>query len=65
MTERSYLKFDTSVLAGKTITDAKLEAWNNDGYGCGDSAELGVSDELSLPELQARCLALGRGSADP
>ncbi|WP_031166939.1 DNRLRE domain-containing protein [Streptosporangium roseum] len=35
--ERTYLKFDTSSLAGKTITDAKLELWNSSSYGCGDS----------------------------
>lgn len=33
--ERTYLKFDTSSLAGKTITDAKLELWSYDAYGCG------------------------------
>ena len=35
--ERAYLTFDTSSLAGKTITDAKLELWNTVSYGCGDS----------------------------
>ncbi|MEV1246767.1 DNRLRE domain-containing protein [Nonomuraea sp. NPDC049750] len=36
--ERAYLAFDTSALAGKTITDAKLKLWNSAGssYGCGD-----------------------------
>nr|WP_189181661.1 DNRLRE domain-containing protein [Microbispora rosea]GLJ83543.1 hypothetical protein GCM10017588_22710 [Microbispora rosea subsp. aerata] len=36
--ERSYLTFDTSVLLGKTITEAKLELWNSpeSSYGCGD-----------------------------
>ncbi|MEU3166991.1 DNRLRE domain-containing protein [Streptosporangium sp. NPDC006930] len=33
--ERTYLKFDTSSLTGKTITNAKLELWNTDVYGCG------------------------------
>ncbi|WP_344953549.1 Ig-like domain-containing protein [Sphaerisporangium flaviroseum] len=33
--ERTYLRFDTSTLAGKTITDAKLELWNAASYGCG------------------------------
>ncbi|WP_329084820.1 DNRLRE domain-containing protein [Streptosporangium sp. NBC_01469] len=37
ITERAYLKFNTSSLAGKTITDAKLELWNTEIYGCGDS----------------------------
>ncbi len=36
--ERTYLKFDTSSLVGKTITDAKLELWNTQAYGCGNSA---------------------------
>ncbi|GAA3618288.1 hypothetical protein GCM10022419_124800 [Nonomuraea rosea] len=35
VTERTYLKFDTAALAGKTITDARLELWNNASYGCG------------------------------
>ncbi|MEV4182239.1 DNRLRE domain-containing protein [Streptosporangium canum] len=35
--ERTYLKFDAASLAGKTITDAKLELWNYASYGCGDS----------------------------
>ncbi|MGW0586172.1 DNRLRE domain-containing protein [Streptosporangium sp. NPDC002607] len=35
ITERTYLKFDTAALAGKTVTDARLELWNNDSYGCG------------------------------
>ncbi|MEV6987561.1 DNRLRE domain-containing protein [Sphaerisporangium sp. NPDC051017] len=35
--ERSYLKFDTSLLAGKNITDAKLELWATGGEGCGVS----------------------------
>ncbi|WP_182899781.1 DNRLRE domain-containing protein [Microbispora sp. H10830] len=35
--ERTYLKFDTTALAGKTITDARLKLWNVDSYGCGDS----------------------------
>ncbi|MBG0831669.1 Ig-like domain-containing protein [Planomonospora sp. ID67723] len=36
---RSYLTFDVSALAGKTITDARLELWNFAGgsYGCGTS----------------------------
>ncbi|RCG32605.1 hypothetical protein DQ384_03685 [Sphaerisporangium album] len=33
--ERAYLKFDTSALAGKNITEAKLQLWNNESYGCG------------------------------
>ncbi|MBG0824928.1 Ig-like domain-containing protein [Planomonospora sp. ID91781] len=35
--ERTYLKFDTSALAGKKITSAELEVWNSESYGCGDS----------------------------
>ncbi|MEV0352039.1 Ig-like domain-containing protein [Nonomuraea sp. NPDC050680] len=35
--ERTYLKFDSSALAGKTVKDARLELWNSEGdsYGCG------------------------------
>ncbi|WP_248962827.1 DNRLRE domain-containing protein [Sphaerisporangium perillae] len=35
-TERTYLNFDTTELAGKTITNARLNLWNIDSYGCGD-----------------------------
>ncbi|MGJ6961549.1 DNRLRE domain-containing protein [Streptosporangium sp. G11] len=35
--ERTYLKFDTAGLAGKTITNARLELWNKASYGCGGS----------------------------
>ncbi|GII62275.1 hypothetical protein Skr01_23600 [Sphaerisporangium krabiense] len=33
--ERSYLRFDTSAIAGKTVTDARLELRNAYSYGCG------------------------------
>jgi hypothetical protein len=40
--ERSYLKFDTTALAGKTITDAKLQLWGVEADGCG-TAQSGIT----------------------
>ncbi|MEV4375039.1 DNRLRE domain-containing protein [Nonomuraea sp. NPDC049637] len=39
---RSYLKFDTSSLAGQTVTDARLELWRTYVVGCEDPAASGV-----------------------
>ncbi|MET9250299.1 DNRLRE domain-containing protein [Nonomuraea sp. NPDC003709] len=36
--EEAYLKFDAGQLAGKTVTEAKLQLWNSGTYGCGDEA---------------------------
>ncbi|MEU0517125.1 DNRLRE domain-containing protein [Streptosporangium sp. NPDC006007] len=47
--ERTYLKFDTSPLAGKNIVDAKLELWNTQAYGCGDSASGIEAQRVTAP----------------
>ncbi|MET8142268.1 DNRLRE domain-containing protein [Sphaerisporangium sp. NPDC005288] len=43
--ERSFLSFDTSSIAGKTIVGAELELWNSSAYGCGTS-QSGIKAQL-------------------
>ncbi|WP_182902415.1 DNRLRE domain-containing protein [Microbispora sp. H10830] len=40
--ERTYLKFDASAIAGKAVTDARLELRNAYSYGCGN-AQSGIA----------------------
>ncbi|MEV4289347.1 DNRLRE domain-containing protein [Nonomuraea bangladeshensis] len=35
--ERTYLNFDTSAIADKTVVSADLKLWNSGSYGCGGS----------------------------
>lgn len=49
ISERIYLRFDTSALAGKTVVDAKLELWNSDAYGCGTSQSGIVAQQVTGP----------------
>ncbi|WP_275937146.1 DNRLRE domain-containing protein [Streptosporangium subroseum] len=46
-TERTYLGFDASALAGKAIVTAELELWNNDAYGCGTSTSGIVAQQVT------------------
>ncbi|MFF4413466.1 DNRLRE domain-containing protein [Streptosporangium sp. NPDC001559] len=56
--ERTYLKFDTSSLAGKTIVDARLELWNAYSYGCGDSGS-GIKAQRVTGAWDAATLSWG------
>ncbi|WP_083502171.1 DNRLRE domain-containing protein [Sphaerimonospora mesophila] len=54
--DRAYLKFDASSLAGKTVTDAKLELWNTEAYGCGNSTS-GIKVQRVTAEWSADTLS--------
>ncbi|GAA2779026.1 DNRLRE domain-containing protein [Nonomuraea dietziae] len=54
--ERTYLKFDTSALAGKAITEAKLELWNSASFGCG-AADSGLKAQQVTGAWSAETLS--------